>query len=304
MKAIIYTEYGAPEVLRIKDIEKPTPRENEVLIKVRATTAHIGDTRMRGFNVPRGQWLFARLYLGIRGPRRKVLGMELAGEVVAIGKDVTRFKIGDQVFASTMGVKFGGYAEYKCMPEDGLLMQKPTNISFEEAAAVPTGGMTALRCVRKGNIQSGDKVLIYGASGSVGTYAIQLAKHFGAEVTAVCSTKNIDLVKSLGADKVIDYTQEDFTQNGETYDVVFDAVAKFSPAKAKKSVKKSGTYLNVHVASNGGETHEELAFLKQMIEADELKVVVDRTYPIEQIVEAHRYVEKGHKTGHVPITVK
>jgi NADPH:quinone reductase-like Zn-dependent oxidoreductase len=307
MKAIVYERYDPPEVLQLKEIEKPTPKNNEVLIKVRATTVTIGDTRMRSFKVPREQWLFARLYLGIRKPKRPILGMELAGEIEAIGRDVTRFKVGDLVFASTFEVDFGGYAEYKCMSEDGLLAIKPSNLTFEEAAASVGAGMTALRCLKRGNIQRGQKVLIYGASGAVGTNAVQLVKNlYGAHLTGVCSTANLDLVKSLGADRVIDYTKEDFSQSSETYDVVFDAVAKFPPAKAKKALKKTGIYLNVHKDSDAGSNrirNQELLDLKELIEAGKLKPVIDRVYPMEQIVEAHRYVDTGHKRGNVAITI-
>jgi len=322
MKAVVCTKYGPPEVLQLKEVGKPVPKDNEVLIRVHATTVTSSDVRIRSFTYPRWFWLPGRIMFGFSKPRKTIPGDELAGEIESVGKDVKLFKEGDQVFGmSTSFGLGGGNSEYKCMPEERGLAIKPTNMTYEEAAAVPFGGMTALAFLRKANIQNGQKALIYGASGSVGTYAVQIAKHFGAEVTGVCSTANLEMVKSIGADKVIDYTQEDFTSSGQTYDVIFDTVMKTSFSRCKNSLKERGSYLTVDwpilqalwasMTSNkkvvfglGSTKSEDLVFLKELLEAGKMKPVIDRHYPFEQIVEAHRYVETGHKKGNVVITVE
>ena len=307
MKAVICIKYGTPDVLQIKEVDKPVPKDNEVLIKIYATTCHIGDVRVRSFDVPFPYNIPFRLYLGLFKPKRQILGMELAGEVESTGKDVKRFKAGDKVFGTT-GFTFGAYAEYRCMAENsdkiknGMVLLKPENITYEEAASgVATGGITALKGLKKGRIDSKQKVMVYGASGSVGTYAVQLAKYFGAEVTGVCSSGNIEMVKSLGADNVIDYTKEDLSKYGKDYDIVYDTVYKLPASRGKKLLTEKGVYLKAGAGENV--SFKDLEFLRDLMKKKKLKAIIDRVYPLEEIVEAHRYVEKGHKKGNVVITI-
>jgi NADPH:quinone reductase-like Zn-dependent oxidoreductase len=308
MKAIVCTRYGPPEVLQLKEVEKPVPRNNEVLLRIHAAAVTVSDCLVRSGKVNPLLWIPMRMFVGFRRPRRPILGLEMAGEIEAVGRDVKRFKAGDQVMAFA-GKRFGAYAEYTCLPEDGLCMPsdslvalKPPNATYEEAATVPSRGTLALYFLRKGNIQDGQRVLIYGASGGVGTFAVQLARHFGAEVTGVCSTVNLELVKSLGADKVVDYTREDFTNRGESYDLIFDAAGKrySSRLQYKRALTPNGKYVSVDDGTPKIRV-EDLVALKELIEAGKMKSVIDRTYPLEQTAEAHRYVDKGHKKGHVVI---
>jgi NADPH:quinone reductase-like Zn-dependent oxidoreductase len=307
MKAIVCTAYGPPEVLQFREVDRPVPKDDEVRIKVHATTVHRGDSRMRGLDIPGPGWqkVLARLVLGVRAPRKAILGMELAGDIEAVGSGVTRFQVGDPVFASTVWSGFGAYAEYKCMAQDGVLALKPANMTYEEAAVIPGGGITALGILKMADLRPGQTILIYGASGSVGSFAVQLARAFGAGVTGVCSTANLELVRSLGAETVIDYTREDFAQRGDQYDVIFDAVDKYQ-GDYERSLKGTGMYLNVDKSSddiNKNEVVSLLQELKELAEAGQLKAVIDKRYPWEQIVEAHRYVDRGHKKGNVSIAV-
>lgn len=317
MKAAVYIQYGSPEVLQVNDVEKPTPKDNEILLRVKATAVNSGDVRLR-----KADPFAVRFFFGLTKPKINILGSVFSGEVESIGKDVKKFKVGDFVFGHT-DMSFGSYAEYKCLPENGSLALKPANISHKEAAVIPFGGVTALHFIKKAKIKKGQKVLIVGASGAVGSAAVQLARSFGANVTGVCSTANIALVKSIGADKVIDYTQEDFTKDGETYDVIFDTVKTIPVFRSLKSLNKNGIMILsaagmsemlqgfwVSMTSNKkvitgviSHTAADINFLKVLIEADKLKPVIDRTYLLEQIAEAHAYVEKGHKKGNVAIEV-
>jgi NADPH:quinone reductase-like Zn-dependent oxidoreductase len=318
MKAIVYRKYGSPEVLQLQEVVKPVPKDNEILIKIKATAANSGDCRIR-----RADPFAVRFFFGLTKPNRPILGVSLSGEVEAVGKDVTMYKVGDQVFGST-GMGFGAYAEYKCLPESAVLALKPANTTHDEAAVIPFGGITALHFISKAGIQPGQKVLINGASGAVGTAAIQLAKYYGAHVTAVCSTSNISLVTSLGADAVIDYTREDFTANGQTYDVIFDTVDKISFSRSLKSLSKKGTLIlgasgvsgmlqGLWNSITGGkrvltgvtkETVGGLSLLRDLVETSKMKPVIDRTYPLARTADAHAYVETGHKKGNVAISLE
>jgi NADPH:quinone reductase-like Zn-dependent oxidoreductase len=331
MKAIVNTEYGSPDVLHLTDVEKPVPKDNEILIRIHATSVNFGDTMARNFkaitprqfNMPFLFWLLAKISFGLRQPKITVLGSEFAGEIEAVGRDVKRFKPGDQVFGYP-GQSFGAYAEYLCMPEDSVLAIKPTNMTYEEAAVVPYGAIMALPLLRRVNIQPGQKVLVNGASGGIGSAAVQIAKYFGAEATGVCATPRLEFVKSLGADKIIDYTKEDFTQNGETYDLIFDILGKNSFSRCKSSLKPSGIHLfasfklkqilqMLWTSRLGGKkvicaiapgNIEDLISVKELIEAGKIRTIIDKRFPLEQTADAHRYVEKGHKKGSVVIFVE
>lgn len=323
MKAVVYERYGPPEVLQLKEVEKPTPRDNEVLVKIHATTVTSGDWRVRSLNVPVGFKLIMRLVFGVSSPKQPILGTELAGVIESVGKNVSKFKVGDSVFAFS-DATMGCHAEYKCIPENGAIALKPPNLIYEEAAALSFGGMTALDFFNRAKLQRGERVLVNGASGAVGTAAVQLARHFGADVTGVCSATNVELVRSLGARHVIDYTKEDFTQNGETYDIIVDTVGTAPFSRSKSSLKEGGRLLmvlaglpdmlqmpwvsmtsNMKVIAGPAATRaEDLRFLAKLAETGEFKPVIDRRYPFEQIAEAHRYVDTGRKKGNVVITLE
>lgn len=323
MRAVVYESYGPPEVLELREVAKPSPKDNEILIKIHATTVTSADWRMRSLSMPAGFGLMARLIFGVLRPRNPILGTELAGEIVSLGKSVSKFKVGDQVFAFS-GASMRCHAQYRCVPESGAVALKPSNLTYDEAAALSFGGTTALDFLRRGNLQRGESVLINGASGSVGTAAVQLAKHYGAEVTGVCSSANAELVRSLGAAHVIDYTREDFTRNGKTYDVIVDIAGTAPYSRSSGSLKESGRLLLVLaglpemlrvpwvsmtsskkiIAGPAAERAEDLRFLAKLAEAGEFRPVIDRRYALEQIVEAHRHVDTGRKRGNVVVSVK
>lgn len=330
MKAVIYTQYGAPDVLHLADVPTPSPKDNEILIRVRATPVNFGDViarkfssiSPRQFSMPSIFWVFAKIAMGLRKPNKQILGSEFAGDVAAVGKAVTRFKVGDPVFGYR-AMNFGANAEYLCIPEDSIVALKPANVSYEEAAAVPYGALTALSLLRKVDIQPGQHVLINGASGAIGAYALQLAKHFGARVTGVCGTPRMEMVEALGADRVIDYTREDFTQSGETYDLIVDIPGKGSFGRAKRVLKPNGRYLYASfkmkqvaqmlwTSLRGGkrvicalsdEKPSDLTLIKDLVEAGAIKAMIDRSFPLEQTAEAHRYLEGGERRGQIVITV-
>lgn len=322
MKAFVATQYGPPEVLQLREVEKPVPEDHEVLIKVRATTVTSGDWRVRSLNVPTGFGLITRLIFGLSRPRQPILGSELAGEIESVGSSVTQFQAGDAVFAYS-DASMGAYAEYTSMPEEGAVVRKPHNLDFGEAAALSFGGTTALRFLRWGKIQGGDEVLVNGASGAVGTAAVQLAKSFGASVTGVCSTANLELVRSLGADQVIDYTTGSVIDHGGSYDIIVDTAGTLPFSRAKPLLKEKGRLLLVLgslpdmlrspwvsmtsrknvIVGNASARVEDSRFLAELAESGQFKPVIDRRYPFEQMVEAHRYVDQGHKKGNVVITL-
>ena len=331
MKAIVSTEYGSPDVLKVKEVAKPTPKDNEILVKVHATSVNYGDLLARNFkavsprqfNMPFILWLLTKVSFGLSKPNITILGSEMAGEIEAVGKDVTKFKAGDQVFAY-LGMNMGANAEYICLPETGTVAIKPSNLGYEEASTLPYGAIMATSLLAKANLQRGQKVLINGASGGIGSMAVQLAKHFGAEVTGVCGTPRLEFVISLGADKVIDYTKEDFTQNGEAYDLIFDILGRSSFSQVRRSLKPNGIYLLASfkmkallqmlwtsitgskqkvICSFANETSESLVFVKKLVEEGKIKASVDKSFPMEQAAEAHRYMEGGHKQGNVVITI-
>jgi NADPH:quinone reductase-like Zn-dependent oxidoreductase len=323
MKAIIWTKYGPPDVLQLREVKKPSPKDDEILVRVYATTVTAGDCEVRGSKFPMWLWIPMRLFIGLVRPKRiTTLGQELSGEIEEVGKDVKLFKKGDKVFAHT-GFRMGAYSEYICLPEKGLISIKPEDITHEEATTVPTGGLEALYFMRKANIQKGQKLLINGAGGSIGTYAIQIAKHFGAEITGVDSSEKLDMLSTIGADNIIDYKKEDFTKSGKTYDAIFDVVGKSPFSGSIRALRKNGRYLLANprpslmirglwtsmrsskkvIVGAADQRVEDLDYLKELIESGKIKPVIDKSYPLEQIVEAHKYVEKGHKKGNLVITL-